>query len=517
MLQWLQLQQVISRRSAEHELPLKGLRLVVTGLDLQQKEHRGIAVYSKALLKALKASGAETWLLTDFDPRIKDPGLARLPLQTQNLIYAARVMEGLMSGHEGLRSKYFATKLGRRNKLLAMLWRGWQQLRELPDQLRPRRRYCLTRLRRVRLYEQYDSPYFRQERLGYFEDLDGILCARYLYRNASRRALAANPRPLPIDLGNQFDGLITTCPLNLSTENHGCLVQTVHDLIPLEYVPHLDHVALFGQRLASSVAARKLFVSEATRHKFQQAYGTTGDPGGAVIIQPPSLHIPQGSNRRLFVQEVINPSRHAKAGSGELKPFRYLLFNSSVEPRKNLLFAIKAFQLSGLSQRGIRFCVTGMLKGDAYSKSVGKQADASVLMTDYIDETTKANLFLHALAVLSPSLVEGFGIPVLDGACVGAPVLASPSGSHQEIQALHDFKKLVWLCDTHDPMDWALAMNDLVGAELGRITNIDAERQRRLLRYDQMSGLVSEAFRQTVCDQVLEAVRLRKADGASLC
>lgn len=505
------MQKAISARPTEEERPLQGLRLVVTDLDLQQKEHRGIAVYSKALLKALKASGAETWLLTDFAPRVSDPGLAQLPQQTRRLIYAARVMEGLMSGHMGLRSRYLEAKLEGRNKVLAGLWRGWLHLRELPDQLWPRRQYKLSRLRRVNLHEQYDSPYFRQERLSYFEDLDGILCARYLYLNAARRALSRRPKPVQVALGSDFDGLITTCPLNLSVRNRSCFLQTVHDLIPLEYVPHLDHVAHFGQRLASSMVAQKLFVSEATRRKFELAYGTKDDPGGAVIVQPPSLQIPQGSRRRLLEQPVIRPSRRAKARHAELEPFRYLLFNSSVEPRKNLLFAIKAFRLSGLAQQGVRLCVTGMLKGDAYSKAVGEQADDAVLLTDYIDENTKANLFLHALAVLSPSLVEGFGIPVLDGACVGAPVLASPSGSHQEIQALHDFDQFVWLCGTQDPMDWALAMKDLAEAELTRITDVSAERHSRLKRYDMMNHLVSESFRKTVCDQILKSLRSETA------
>jgi glycosyltransferase involved in cell wall biosynthesis len=505
-------QQDITSRPTDTELPLLGLRLVVTDLDLQQKEHRGIATYSKALLRALKASGAETWLLTDFDPRISEPGLSRLPQQTRSLIYAARVMEGLMSGHAGLRNRYLEAKLQGRNKVLAKLWRVWQHMKDLPDQLWPRKRYNLSRLRQVNLHAQFDSPYFRQERLSYFEDLDGILCARYLYLNASRRALAGRPRPLPLDLGHDFDGLITTCPLNLIAKGAKGFVQTVHDLIPLEYVPHLDHVALFGQRLASTVPAQKLFVSEATRRKFELAYGAaTGDPGGTVIVQPPSLLMPEGARQTLLEQSVIRPSRQAKARHGELEPFRYLLFNSSVEPRKNLLFAIKAFRLSGLAQQGIRLCVTGMLKRDVYSKAVGEQADDSVLLTDYIDETTKANLFLHALVVLSPSLVEGFGIPVLDGACVGAPVLASPSESHKEIQSLYDFDQRIWLCDTQDPMTWALAMKDITKAELASITDVAIERKRRLLRYEQMNRCVSETFRQTICDQVLKSIKSKTA------
>jgi len=498
-------QTIATSRLNLDDQPLKGLRLLVTDLDLQQREHRGIAVYSKAVLKALKASGAETWLLTDFDPRMSDPGLKRLPARTQRLIYAARVMEGLMSGHAGLRSRYWDEKL-RKARKLARLRRLWLRLQDLIDHAIPRR-YQMSQLRRVDLHEQYDSPYLRQERLSYFEDLDGIVCARHLYLNASKRALGGRPKPLAIDLGEDFDGLVTTCPLNLSLRDQRCFVQTVHDLIPLEYVPHLDHVPLFCQRLASSMPARKLFVSTASRRKFEQAFHAPHDPGGAVIVQPPSLQLPKGSEQRLLNQSVLRPSKRAKARHAELAPFRYLLFNSSVEPRKNLLFAIKAFQLSGLGEQGIRLCVTGMLKGDPYSKAVGEQADDSVLLTDYIDETTKGNLFLHAMAVISPSLVEGFGIPVLDGACVGAPVLASPSESHREIQQIHDFSSLIWLCETQDPMTWALAMHDLAQSELVRIVDVTAERQRRLDRYTAMSHIVFDAFKQTLCEQVLAGVR----------
>lgn len=495
------MQQDLSTPHPAGAQPLKGLRLLVTDLDLQQREHRGIAVYSKALLKALKAAGAETWLLTDFEPRLKDPGLKRLPLRAQELVFAARVMEGLVSGHGGLRSPYWDSKLRKSGKVVR-LRQLWLRLGELLDQLVPRR-YEMSRMRRVPLHEQVDSPYFRQERLSYFDDLDGIVCARHLYANAVRRGLARRPHPLPIRLGPGFDGLITTCPLNLETVDAGSFVQTVHDLIPLEYVPHLDHVALFGQRLASSLKARKLFVSQATRHKFELAYSGPQDPGGAVIVQPPSLAMPEGPGRELLKQDVLRPCRRARTRQGELAPFRYLLFNSSVEPRKNLLFAIKAYRLSGLAEQGVRLCVTGMLKGDNYSKAVGEQADASVLLTGYIDETTKTNLFLHALAVLSPSLVEGFGIPVLDGACIGAPVIASPSGSHQEIKALHDFDRLIWLCDTLDPSDWGIAMRSVAEAEMARIQDVDLEREQRLERYDRIGGAVFRSFQASVCEQIL--------------
>ena len=58
---------------------LQGLRVLVTAIDLEQSEHRGIAVYSKGLLKALRLAGAEVWLLTQFDPAMTDVRASGLP------------------------------------------------------------------------------------------------------------------------------------------------------------------------------------------------------------------------------------------------------------------------------------------------------------------------------------------------------------------------------------------------------------------------------------------------------
>ena len=43
---------------------LKGKRIAVTALDLEQEEHRGLAVLSKSLIELLKKYGAEVYLIT---------------------------------------------------------------------------------------------------------------------------------------------------------------------------------------------------------------------------------------------------------------------------------------------------------------------------------------------------------------------------------------------------------------------------------------------------------------------
>jgi len=486
------------------------MRLVVTGLDLQQPEHRGIAVYSKALLKALRQSGAELWLLTDFDPSLRGASLRRAPTGVRQLVFSARVLEALNRGFQPTLIPLASTTFARRYEIVRKILKVWASLSGLSSVLVRKKKYHLNDARRVDLSTLVDSPYSRIERLFYLEDLTGILCADNVFVNSFRAALSKDCRPVEIRLGD-FDGLVSTCPLHICCDQDKPFVQTVHDLIPLEYVQTTDHAGAFSRRLESCGAAHRLFVSSSTQKKYQLGFGSAMGTSEAVVIQPPSLQIPEPYKRRLLEQDELNPNHRAKARNSTLKAFRYVLFNSSVEPRKNLLFVIKAFRLSGLAKQGIRLCVTGMLRGDPYSKAVGEQADYSVLLTDYIDETTKASLFLHAMAVLSPSLVEGFGIPVLDAACLGAPVIASPSESHREIQALHDFQKLVWICDTRDPLDWAMAMKDLASAQLSTTEDTAAVRQQRLGRYDVRSSEIFERFRKTVCEQVLAGVKSETA------
>jgi len=80
--------------------PLHGLRLVVSGFELEQQEHRGIAVFTKGLLRALKAAGAEIWLLTEFQPSTQDLAIARVPKAVETRVTTSRVLEKLNSGDD---------------------------------------------------------------------------------------------------------------------------------------------------------------------------------------------------------------------------------------------------------------------------------------------------------------------------------------------------------------------------------------------------------------------------------
>ena len=89
----------------------------------------------------------------------------------------------------------------------------------------------------------------------------------------------------------------------------------------------------------------------------------TADPERVSDMKPVSylLHDDGNTNTLNKLQSIDGPIRKRVKG---LRLLRYLLFNSSVEARKNLLFLTQAYSESDLSSQGIQLCVTGKLKDD---------------------------------------------------------------------------------------------------------------------------------------------------------
>ena len=484
--------------------PLQGQRILVTGLDLEQREHRGIAVFSKALIRHLRLQGAEVWLLTQFRPAVAD--LRALPPETKQVIISARTLDGLVHGPA---PEHFW--LEGRLPGIGRLARRMRQVLKALEVIRRPRRFRRRDMHSFRLSELTDNPNLRITRLNYLQDVEGIVSIKNLYFASQLAALMNRQRPVEFDASG-FDAFITCCPLNLKPLNTPVFLQTVHDVIALEYAPHNENMRQFSHRLQACLSSRRLHVSTSTQVKFSRhiaAAGALSEHQEDVLVQPPSLQLPPLLEANSPDACDLLPStywlqRHRKNG---LAPFRYLLFNSSVEARKNLLFLVKAFAESGLGRQGIRLCVTGKLKSDSYSQAVREivRNEPAILLTGYVDETAKLDLYLNALALLSPSLVEGFGIPVLDAACLGLPAIASACDAHREIHDLHDFSSYVLPLGILESRDWADAMRSTAELNLHLAEQAEEERGRRLKRYQTLNKTICSAFQNQLAELIKPA------------
>ena len=94
--------------------------------------------------------------------------------------------------------------------------------------------------------------------------------------------------------------------------------------------------------------------------------------------------------------------------------------------------------------------------------------------------------------------MEGFGIPVLDGARLGMPTIASDCESHLEIQGLHDFNEHVLCLDTLDSREWAAALQAVAGTNRNLADQAAQTRCERIGRY----GLFQSKFKAQLQDDL---------------
>jgi glycosyltransferase involved in cell wall biosynthesis len=114
----------------------------------------------------------------------------------------------------------------------------------------------------------------------------------------------------------------------------------------------------------------------------------------------------------------------------------YLLFLSTLQPRKNLVRLIRAFAAADLPYQLVLAGKPGWLSQPILDEIHNSQFtihNSQFVLPGYIPDADKAALLSGATAFLYPSLYEGFGFPLLEAQVCGVPVLAANSSSLPEI------------------------------------------------------------------------------------
>jgi len=240
-------------------------------------------------------------------------------------------------------------------------------------------------------------------------------------------------------------------------------IYTVHDAIPLTH-PELSEIEPDRhRRLLNALAAsaqRLLTVSDAARADIIAALGCGPD---LIRSCPPGLAVAGVSGRP----------------DGRFAPGGYLLFVGSIEPRKNLLRLVEAHRRSGVSMPLVLVGPNGWRSSDIVPLL---EAAPRVVRLPYADRQAVVDLMAHARALLLPSIVEGFGLPIVEAMQLGTPVLTSRGGATQEVGG-----DAVLLADAESADDLA--------AQIRRLATDDelAARLRSLGR-DRASAYTPQAF-----------------------
>ena len=194
-------------------------------------------------------------------------------------------------------------------------------------------------------------------------------------------------------------------------------VVTVHDLTYKRFPDLLQKETLqslerhMGREVA--IADAVICVSESTRRDLLEFY--EADPRRVITIHS-GLSVP-------------------RAASDDLQglPKRYILFVSTIEPRKNLGVLLAAFER--LRARGAydgSLVVVGKIGWKAEA-IVRRLRAPRVVHLDYLAAADLAAVYEQAELFVFPSIYEGFGFPLLEAMAYGVPSIAARSSSLPEI------------------------------------------------------------------------------------
>lgn len=113
-------------------------------------------------------------------------------------------------------------------------------------------------------------------------------------------------------------------------------------------------------------------------------------------------------------------------------PETYLLFIGSLEQRKNLARLFLAWERVGHKLGGIFLVVVGR-PGRPFRRLRFEHLPNQIAFVSQVGEQDMPSLYSGALALVYPSLYEGFGLPVLEAMACGTPVITSRAGALPEV------------------------------------------------------------------------------------
>lgn len=168
------------------------------------------------------------------------------------------------------------------------------------------------------------------------------------------------------------------------------------------------------------------------------------------------------------VHHGVDRAAYAPAPADAMRRPPFFLVLGNTRPYKNVPTALAAFAVCARAHRDIELVVAG--RGDSVRSLQLLAARLGIgERVRFVGSVSHADLLalLHgAAALVFPSFVEGFGLPVLEAMAAGCPVIASTAPALVEVAG-----DAALLCDPRDPDAFAAAMGSLLG---------DADRRREL-------------------------------------
>jgi glycosyltransferase involved in cell wall biosynthesis len=218
-------------------------------------------------------------------------------------------------------------------------------------------------------------------------------------------------------------------PAHVIPPIHPRTVVTVHDLgylyFPQAHPPLARLYLDLSTRWNAHAAAHVIADSQATKDDLVRHYAT---PPAKITVAYPG--------RDESLRRVGNPAAIEVVKRRYGITHEYLLYIGTLQPRKNLIRLVTAFSSLQPPTSNLQMVIAGA-KGWLYSDifAMVKQLglEYKVLSPGRVADEDKVALISGAVALVFPSLYEGFGLPVIEAMQCGTPVICSKTSSLPEV------------------------------------------------------------------------------------
>lgn len=149
-------------------------------------------------------------------------------------------------------------------------------------------------------------------------------------------------------------------------------------------------------------------------------------------------------------------------------PKSFFLYVGVIKERKNLLNIVKGFrEFKRGDKTDGKLVVVGKGGGEYYEEVVKlikiEKIESDIVFLGFVDDNELAFVYKKAITLVFPSLIEGFGFPVLEAMNCGLPVITSKYGSLAEVAGNAGI-----LVDPQNPGEISAAMEKIYSDNLLR-------------------------------------------------
>jgi glycosyltransferase involved in cell wall biosynthesis len=295
---------------------------------------------------------------------------------------------------------------------------------------------------------------------------------------------------LPLYLRRSSFDLFHGTNYDIPLWGHVPTVLTIHDLsLLLQREVHEQHLVRRARRRLPLMARAASTIVTPTQSVKREVCDH-------LRIDPDKIVVTPEAPRRIFERIDINKTGEVRKRLGIKDNF--ILFVGTIEPRKNLLRLVQAFEhivrTTSLRPQLVIAGKKGWLGDEVFAYVTKSNLNDRVSFTGYLHDEDLCALYSSCSLFVYPSLYEGFGLPPLEAMACGAPVVTSKIPAIEEV--VNGAARLI---DPNSVEELATCLQQLlIDEEARRQLCVKAVERVRNFTWERTAKCTLQAYRDTL-------------------